>query len=92
MMNTPTNNPKENFEVIKKVIKLLNHANNLLIENDYFNNETLITELKTTLHTSYLIEVELKDLVYKDKKTGRKKDEMFSLLAAKSKQSLSRIF
>lgn len=83
-------NPREDFEVIKKTIKLLTRADNFFIEIDYFGNETLEGELKNALHTTYLIEVELKALVYKDIKIDRKKDEMFSMLATKSKQSLSR--
>lgn len=83
-------NPREDFETIKKIIKLLTRADNFFMEIDYFGNETLKEELKSSLHTTYLIEVELKGLVYKDKKSSRIKDEMFSLLASKSKQSLSR--
>lgn len=82
--------PKEDFEIINKIIKMLTRADNFFTEIDYFGNETLKTELKNSLHTSYLIEVELKALVYKDKKIDRNKDEMFST-SIKSKQSLSEV-
>lgn len=85
-------NPEKDFETIKKIIKLLTRADNFFMEINYFGNENLKAELKSSLHTTYLIEVEFKELVYKGKRNERKKDELFSAFAAKSKQSLSRVF
>lgn len=83
-------NPKDDFHTVQKIIKLLTRADNLFIEIDYFGNETLKTELKSALHTTYLIEVELKALMYKNKRSDYTKDELFLALSVKSKQTLAK--
>lgn len=83
-------NPTEDYEMINKIIKLLTRADELFEKVNYFDNETLKSELKSSLHTSYLIETEIKDFVFANKKTKRIKDDLFVLLSAKSKISLSR--
>jgi hypothetical protein len=80
----------DDFKTLNKIIKLLTKADELFNEVDYFDSVLLKREVKNTLNTSYLIEVELKDLVFKHKKNPFLKDEMFHALASKSKDSIVR--
>lgn len=85
-----TENVDEDYRTLNKIIKLLTYADELFNEVNYFDNQLLEREIKNALNTSYLIEVELKDLVFKNKKNIFLKDEMFHALANKSKDSLVR--
>lgn len=77
------------YKTTQKIIALLTSADELFSEIDYFDNELLKKELKNALNTCYLIEVELKELVFKDKKKSPPNDDLFQALAQKSKDSLS---
>lgn len=83
-------NPKEDLEIIQKVITLLTKSNELFITISYFDNETLKAAVESSLHTSYLIEGELRVLSIKKRKEKREKDLLFSELASQPKELLLR--
>lgn len=81
-------NPQEDYSIIKDIIKSLTKADELFSKINYFDNVGIKKEIKNSLNTCYLIEVELRTLVYKDKKKSFVKDELFEALAIKSNESL----
>ncbi len=83
-------NLESDFENTKKIIRLLTLADEWFEKINYFDSELLKQEVKNTLNNSYLIEVELKDLIFSNKKKTPMKDDLFMALAEKSNSNLSR--
>jgi hypothetical protein len=83
-------NPQEDYKSIRDIVRLLTRADEIFETIDYFENPNIKAELKSALNNSYLIEVEIRALVFKSNKSKIAKDEMFIALSNKSKESLSR--
>lgn len=82
-------NVESDYNTMKKIVTLLTQADEIFSEINYLENQQLEKEIKNTLHTSYLIEVELKSLVFKRKPRQEvQKDDLFELVSLKSKESI----
>jgi hypothetical protein len=78
---------ENDYMTMKNVVALLTQADELFQNVNYFDNSRFKAEIKNTLHISYQIEVELKDLFFQNRQKKNVKDEYFSILALKSKES-----